>query len=132
MRHTYAAQKLFPFSGQPCQKFYFFKHVQLHVQLHHVSPAEPPGVPCQGDDVKLSNQWLTSRAVEPGDDEGKAQNPHEGDVCLKLYMHVYPKHSTTCMVTINGMTISMFHQNQGSGDRTEVPGWNAQQDVQSN
>jgi len=39
------------------------------------------GLPCQGDEVQLSNQWLKKQPTAVAQ-EGKAQSPHEGDLCL--------------------------------------------------
>lgn len=39
------------------------------------------GLPCQGDEVQLSNQWLSKQPTAVAK-EGKAQSPHEGDLCL--------------------------------------------------
>ena len=37
-------------------------------------------LPRQGDEVQLSNQWLQKQPTAAA--EGKAQSPHEGDLCL--------------------------------------------------
>ena len=67
----------------------FTKHYQTYLfDVFACSPIPSQGkkhtqlarLPRQGDEVQLSNQWLQKQPTAAS--EGKAQSPHEGDLCL--------------------------------------------------